>query len=531
MMRFSLPPALALARVSLVPVTLLALATLTSAVPAQTAGMMVSTYREGPNSWDDFGVVIVVFDPTDDSVTTTLLLAEGISTDGLCAITPDRSLGVVVLTDHPDAGVFLVDLTTTPPSLQAETIPFSGTPESMVITPDGRFLVIGACDVISATNLSTRTETTFQVPFQFPDCGRLDVCGDGSILVAGVLTGNVHRLTIDETGTMADTGEVMFSGGTGVLQGPINIFCAPDAASGIVMRDRRGPQGEVADPPEIRSFTIPGLAPVDTRAITGNYVGVSGIINPGGDRVYVRSTNLQQGNPPPPVTGVLDAFAYTPATAELGAVPLFSVPVGVQRSIVVHPEGGKLYLTERTTSLAWIDPGQLGIYDAYTGTFLTQIALPNLEHPSGVCLAREDADNDGDGFNEIQGDCNDTESATHPGAVEVNDGLDNQCECGQGPEDCGFGAIDEISGQTSWTDTMFCWESQTGAASYEIVRSHGADFTQDCLIWTTATNCINDPSNPEGGNGYFYLVRALMPNVGSWGQQSNGDERTVPCVP
>jgi hypothetical protein len=47
----------------------------------------------------------------------------------------------------------------------------------------------------------------------------------------------------------------------------------------------------------------------------------------------------------------------------------------------------------------------------------------------------DDCDDDGDGFSEVQGDCDDTNSNIYPNANEVCDGVDNDCD-GQKDEDC-----------------------------------------------------------------------------------------------
>jgi len=137
-------------------------------------------------------------------------------------------------------------------------------------------------------------------------------------------------------------------------------------------------------------------------------------------------------------------------------------------------------------------------------------------------------DNDGDGFTTCEGDCDDSDSNTYPGAPEVNDAKDNQC-----PGDSGRGVVDEISGTAGFTDlsdpTAFCWTSQTGATQYEAVRSDDPTFATGCTTSVTSVTCWSDPSNPPSGAGFFYLVRVIAPNVGSWGQDSSGNERTGVC--
>jgi hypothetical protein len=142
-------------------------------------------------------------------------------------------------------------------------------------------------------------------------------------------------------------------------------------------------------------------------------------------------------------------------------------------------------------------------------------------------------DLDGDGFfmaNEFGCplDCDDTDENTHPGAPEINDGKDNQC-----PGDPGRGLVDELSGVagflSSWDETALTWRRQSGATLYELARSDRPDFASACMTWTTSSTTFADPDTPSPEEGFYYLVRALAPYIGSWGQDSSGIERSAVC--
>jgi hypothetical protein len=137
-------------------------------------------------------------------------------------------------------------------------------------------------------------------------------------------------------------------------------------------------------------------------------------------------------------------------------------------------------------------------------------------------------DDDGDGYSECDGDCNDQDWATYPDAPERNDGQDNQC-----PGDTGYGLIDEISGLAGFFNpgdtTEYSWPAQPGATLYGAARSGVSDFSHDCTTITTDVPLIIDPAVPPSGSVFFYLVRSLLPFAGSWGMDSAGSERDFVC--
>jgi len=153
-----------------------------------------------------------------------------------------------------------------------------------------------------------------------------------------------------------------------------------------------------------------------------------------------------------------------------------------------------------------------------------------LDNDCDGAIPAAESDADGDGLRTCAGDCDDTNVSTYPGAIEVNDGQDNQC-----PGDPGYGVVDEVSGAAGFTDptdaTRFCWPAQIAATSYQVVGSTQSVFGGSCGQGTTGQQCVSIPNLPPSRTAYFFLVRAAGPLVGSWGQRSSGAERTVPCIP
>ena len=120
-------------------------------------------------------------------------------------------------------------------------------------------------------------------------------------------------------------------------------------------------------------------------------------------------------------------------------------------------------------------------------------------------------------------DCDESDAATYPEAPETNDGIDNQC-----PGDSGHGLIDEISGLSRFTNpTVLSWDAQADAVQYEVVRAGAPAFGEDCVTSSPAQSSSFDPEQPD--TTFHYLVRALAPFTGSWGEDSTSTERTEIC--
>ncbi len=175
------------------------------------------------------------------------------------------------------------------------------------------------------------------------------------------------------------------------------------------------------------------------------------------------------------------------------------------------------------------------------------------------------SDDDGDGFSECAGDCNDTNLATYPGSAEICDGLDNDCDalidngfpdgdsdlipdcrdncpgtinesqangdgdaagdvCDCAPADPGAFAVPvDVSGTTVteiedgyrvwWTDQM---QSTGGGTVYDVfwgaisALHPGGDFATGSCRWDNqAASFIDDmgPDPPVGG-AFYFMIRA-----------------------
>ena len=291
---------------------------------------------------------VTIFDADTDTVTGSVSLPSTGSAVGDCSIA-DQARGFV--TDFGDH-IWAIDLLTPGLAGAPNPIPIANPGEDTALSPDRKFLVV--CDGSLPAPVSVvDTGTQMQVS-TFPlgtDCNSVDVCDDGSVLVTSA-GGLVRRLTIDGSGTLTDTGDLL----SGISS--VNVYCAPGSGSGIVVGGS-----------SIESFTIPGLTLVDTRSALGG--AVAGAVNRAGTRFFLRGF------------GGVDAFDFTAATGALGAVPVFSITAAGANGfygmdqIALHPNDAKLYVSEA---------GAVKVYDAGTGAFLTSITDASISGATGICF-------------------------------------------------------------------------------------------------------------------------------------------------
>lgn len=310
-----------------------------------------------------------LFDAETDTITGSVALGPNISGSGDCVILGDR--GPAFATDF-GFRLWALDMEAIPVRLAPPPNPIhlSNPGEDIAVGPGGRYLV--ACDGSGTAPIAVVDAATGQEVSTFSlgtDCNSVDVCANGSVLVTSSNAGLVRRLVLDAAGHLSDTGESL------AAAYPMNVYCSPASTAGMVV---------TFSPGTVQTFLTSGMTHVDTRVVPQ---GLSAVIDPHGDKVYVRSGSA------------VDAYGWNPATGQLDASPLLEVHVdgaasypGVE-NIAIDPSGSRLYIP-------WYGyvPGyaKVSVYDAASGALLATMTHPDLIRPNGICLPPlVDRDDDG----------------------------------------------------------------------------------------------------------------------------------------
>ena len=181
--------------------------------------------------------------------------------------------------------------------------------------------------------------------------------------------------------------------------------------------------------------------------------------------------------------------------------------------------------------------------------------------PNGGRYALGDAiDDDGDGLSECAGDCNDGNAFVFPGAMEICDGLDNDCggavdeldadadgfagcsaDCNDG--DPGAHAVPVEATDLFFTDEVtLTWVSTAGAAGPATVHDIaiglvselpvGSGISESCVTAPAGTNTATHLPVPLPGDSYWYLVRGRNSCAsGTYGDAGYGIPRVTEICP
>src|SRR5262245_35301264 len=303
---------------------------------------------------------VVVFDASTDSVLGLIPLDEG---NPFCygdsVITSDLSRGYVV-TGFGE--VWVVDLTTTPPSLDTSGVnpfPITNNGLDIAITADDRFLLVCQGNEPGRINVvDTASRTVVGTSSTSSNWVAVDVAADGSVLTSSQSGDRTRRMTLDAAGQLTFASELFFEAN------PLNVSFVPGAPIGLLVAFLPG---------RVRSFTVPEMVPIETLTMTlpTNELPINALGDPGRGLVYIRTNES------------LQAFTLDAATGDLRSTPLWNVALGFTiacygvEELALHPDGSKLYTNV---------PGGVQVVDPGTGSLITMITHASLPGPTGLCV-------------------------------------------------------------------------------------------------------------------------------------------------
>ena len=164
-------------------------------------------------------------------------------------------------------------------------------------------------------------------------------------------------------------------------------------------------------------------------------------------------------------------------------------------------------------------------------------------------------DYDGDGVSGCEGDCNDGAASAFPGAPEICDGLDQDCngaaddgdsdgdgffvceDCDDGNPEAFMPPADVTSVVFGADDGILSWDPSPtphgGVVVYDVVRGAlaelpvGGGASETCVASGISSDAAPIQEIPNPGEGYWYLVRAREACIGSYGTTSAGEARST----
>jgi YVTN family beta-propeller protein len=364
---------------------------------------------------------VSVIDTATDTVVKTIAVGDD---PAVVAITPDGTKAYV--TNYQAMTVSVIDIAT---NTVIETVDVGERSIGVAVKPDGQEVyVIGTDDgtpfTPAGTNnvivIDTATDTVLR---RFPSGGDSSLPDPAdSWLVAITPDGSKAYVTNrrSQTVSVIDTATESVLELIDIVGVPVSLAITPDGAKVYVGNDR-GTQPSENGPGIV--WVIDTAIDTVSKTITSTALGddfdlakrVPGVaITPDGAQAWV---TLHEA-------GKIGAISVTTdqLTTTLGPIdPLLPCVdgnrPGCANGIAITPDGSKAYVTMGGSS------NKVAVFNLTTNMLLGTITVGN--NPSQVAIT---PDRDGDGFSGADGDCDDNNPDIHPGAQEVCNGIDDDCD-------------------------------------------------------------------------------------------------------
>jgi len=140
-----------------------------------------------------------------------------------------------------------------------------------------------------------------------------------------------------------------------------------------------------------------------------------------------------------------------------------------------------------------------------------------------VRVATTWCDHDGDNFAEDV-DCNDNNPAIYPGALELCDGIDNDCDPNS-HDICP--CVTNLAARAKSGKVQLTWTHIPQAASYNIYRTTISGGPYLKIANTTSTYATWLDSSVVNGTTYYYVVRPLFTSGAEWCQSNEASAKPV----
>jgi|GEM_PF-556765 len=262
-------------------------------------------------------------------------------------------------------------------------------------------------------------------------------------------------------------------------------------------------------------------------------------VNDDASVIVGRSTDLNAGTTTPILW--TSGLHWTDLNQFLGAQGVVTSGIELSLPMSMTPDGRTItgFASSRIGYLGWVLKTPTSVV-CHATTDPPGASTQTVSFPQGLnaALAQGDTlgpcpcvDMDGDGYTNCTGECNDGNPAVHPGAAEVCNAIDDDCD----------GVVDDAPAPEAHPaltlaktpgNTQLSWSAAGGATAYDVFSGdlqelHGragdfASLTQSSCVGNdlAATTLLAGGALPAPGGGRWFVVRAV--NCGGTGTYDEG---------